>query len=144
MGLPHLTPMPPVMQFAYMSLWCLMASPLVYSGDMSKLDEFTINVLCNPEVIDIDQDPLGKGGKVTLLPNNCFIMVKDLADGSKAVGLFNRGKDPVEVTADWNTLQLSGKQKIRDLWRQKELGIFQEKFSSLIPAQGVVLVKIRK
>ncbi|MEI6139000.1 MAG: putative Ig domain-containing protein [Mariniphaga sp.] len=144
MGLPHLTPMPPAMQYAYMSMWCLMASPLVYSGDMSKLDEFTINILCNPEVIDIDQDILGKSGKVTLLPNNCFIMVKELADGSRAVGLFNRGKVAVEVTADWKTLQLSGKQMVRDLWRQKDLGIFQDKFSSLVPAQGVAMVKIGK
>ena len=121
-----------------------MASPLVYSGDMSKLDEFTINILCNPEVIDIDQDILGKSGKVTLLPNNCFIMVKELADGSRAVGLFNRGKVAVEVTADWKTLQLSGKQMVRDLWRQKDLGIFQDKFSSLVQAQGVAMVKIGK
>jgi alpha-galactosidase len=144
MGLPQLTPMPPAMQYAYMSLWCLMASPLVYSGDMSKLDEFTINVLCNPEVIDIDQDTLGKSGKVTMLPNNCFVMVKELADGSKAVGLFNRGKEAIEVAADWNMLQLSGKQRVRDLWRQKDLGMFQEKFGSMVPAQGVVMVKIGK
>ena len=71
-------------------------------------------------------------------------MVKELADGSKAVGLFNRGKTDIEVTADWKTLQFSGKQMVRDLWRQKDLGIFKEKFSSLVPAQGVVMVKIGK
>jgi len=48
------------MQYSYMSLWSLMTAPLIYSGDMSKLDEFTLNVLCNPEVIDVNQDPMGE------------------------------------------------------------------------------------
>lgn len=56
MGIPELTPMPDAMQYAYMSMWSLMAAPLIYSGDMSKLDEFTLNVLCNPEVIEVNQD----------------------------------------------------------------------------------------
>ena len=142
MGMPHLTPMPADMQYAYMSLWCLMASPLIYSGDMSKLDKFTLNVLCNPEVIEVDQDPLGNGGKVIKLDNDCFLMVKEMADGSKAVGLFNRGKQSKEVTATWENIGLKGKLNVRDLWRQKDLGIFDEKFVGEVPAQGVVLVRI--
>jgi alpha-galactosidase len=47
-------------QYSYMSLWALMAAPLIFSGDMNHLDEFTLNVLCNAEVIAIDQDSLGK------------------------------------------------------------------------------------
>ncbi|HOH30215.1 MAG TPA: glycoside hydrolase family 27 protein, partial [Candidatus Hydrogenedentes bacterium] len=61
-GEPAPCPLTPNEQYSYMSLWCLMAAPLVYSGDMTRLDAFTLNVLCNPEVIDIDQDPLGKQG----------------------------------------------------------------------------------
>lgn len=131
-------------QYSYMSLWCLMAAPLIFSGDMSKLDDFTLNILCNPEVIEVDQDPLGKCGTVVMLPNDCFLMVKELADGSKAVGLFNHGKTATEITADWNALQISGKQTIRDLWRQKELGKFYEKYSTKVPVQGVVMLKISK
>ncbi|MCL6101330.1 MAG: hypothetical protein M1292_02400 [Bacteroidetes bacterium] len=71
-------------------------------------------------------------------------MVKNLADGSKAVGLFNRGKSAAEVVADWSELQLSGKQAVRDLWRQKKLGKFKQQFSASVPAQGVVMVKISK
>ena len=144
MGVPELTPMPAAMQYAYMSLWSLMAAPLIYSGDMSKLDEFTINVLCNPEVIEVNQDPLGECGLVIKKGATCFLMVKNLADGSKAVGLFNRGKSAAEVVADWSELQLSGKQAVRDLWRQKKLGKFKQQFSASVPAQGVVMVKISK
>lgn len=144
MGIPELTPMPAAMQYAYMSMWSLMASPLIYSGDMSKLDEFTLNVLCNREVIEVNQDPLGECGLVIKKNGDCFLMVKNLADGSKAVGLFNRGKSATEVTANWSELELSGKQAVRDLWHQKKLGAFSGSFSTQVPAQGVVMVKIGK
>jgi len=142
MGIPELTPMPAAMQYAYMSMWCLMASPLIYSGDMSRMDEFTLNVLCNPEVVEVNQDPLGECGLVIKRDADCFLMVKNLADGSKAVGLFNRGKSATEVTAIWSELELSGKQSVRDLWHQKKLGVFGGKFSAQVPANGVVMVKI--
>ncbi len=144
MGTPELTPMPPAMQYAYMSLWSLMAAPLIYSGDMSKLDELTLNVLCNPEVIAVNQDPFGECGLVIKQGNEHFLMVKSLADGSKAVGLFNRGKVAAEVTVNWSDIQVSGKQAVRDLWRQKDLGVSKDKFTAQVPAQGVVMVKISK
>jgi len=142
MGIPELTPMPADMQYAYMSLWSLMAAPLIYSGDMSKLDAFTLNVLCNPEVIEVNQDPLGECGLVIRQTDDRFLMVKNLDDGSKAVGLFNRSKNAAEVVVDWAELQISGKKSVRDLWGQKELGVYNQKFSTQVPAQGVVLVKI--
>ena len=78
MGHPELTKMPPEMQYAYMSLWSLMAAPLIYSGDLSKIDTFTLNVLCNPEVIDVNQDPLGECARVIERNKEQFIMVKNL------------------------------------------------------------------
>lgn len=143
-GIAEETKMPPNMQYAYMSLWCLMAAPLFYSGDMEHLDEFTLNILCNPEVIAVDQDPLGKCGKVIMHNDSTFLMVKNMADGSKSLGLFNRNKKPMEVTATWNELQISGAQKLRDLWREKEIGIYRHSFKTTVPAQGVVLISIHK
>jgi len=142
MGTPEHIQMSPSMQYAYMSLWCLMAAPLIYSGDMTRLDEFTINVLCNPEVIEVDQDPLGECGLVIKQTNDHFLMVKNLVDGSKAVGLFNRGKTGAKVVANFTELKLSGKQIIRNLWCQKNLGEFEGKFTAFVPAQGVVLIKL--
>ena len=57
---PKPTPLTPNEQYSYMSMWSLMAAPLFFSGDMARLDEFTLNVLCNPEVIDVNQDACGK------------------------------------------------------------------------------------
>jgi alpha-galactosidase len=144
MGNPEFTKMLPSMQYAYMSLWSLIASPLIYSGDMSKLDPFTLNVLCNPEVIEVNQDILGECGFVIEKSENCFLMVKNLADGSKAVGLFNRGKNPTEIEVNWAELEIMGKQTVRDLWHQKDLGVYKQKYTAIVPSQGVVMVKISK
>jgi len=144
MGIPELTPMSDAMQYSYMSLWCLMAAPLIYSGDMTKLDEFTLNVLCNPEVIEVDQDPLGESGLVIMQGQKKILMIKNLADGSKAVGMFNRSNRPMKMQAGWDELRITGKHSVRDLWHQKDLGDFTKNFSALVPAHGVVFVKIKK
>jgi len=142
MGVPEQISMPASMQYAYMSLWSLMASPLIYSGDMTRLDEFTLNILCNPEVIEVNQDPLGESGLVIKRNEEQFVMIKKLYDGTHAVGLFNRGKSPVGVSIDFSELQIDGKQKVRDLWRQKDLGKYSHQFTSQVPARGVIMVKI--
>lgn len=129
--------------YAYMSLWCLMAAPLFYSGDMSRLDDFTLNVLCNPEVIEVDQDPLGKSADVHMITPKLFIMAKEMEDGSKAVGLFNRGRIPAKVAASWDKLGVSGKQLVRDLWRQKDLGTYEGRFEAEVSQRGVVMIRVR-
>ena len=58
------TNLTPDEQYSYMSFWSLMAAPLVFSGDMTRLDDFTLNVLCNAEVIGVDQDPLGRQARM--------------------------------------------------------------------------------
>ena len=144
MGVPQLTSMPDAMQYAYMSLWSLMAAPLIYSGDMSKLDKFTLNVLCNHEVIEVDQDPLGESAAVIKREDGNFLMYKSLADGSISVGLFNRGKQETELSATWKELQISGVQVVRDLWHEKEMGLYADSLTVTVPPQGVVMVKITK
>ena len=67
---------------------------------------------------------------------------KKLEDGSSAVGLFNRGRTPAKVRADWGNLKISGKQLVRDLWRQKDLGMFESEFETEVPPHGVVLIRV--
>ena len=135
-------PFTPTEQYSFMSLWALMASPLIYGGDIAKLDEFTLNILCNPEVIAVDQDPLGKCARVVMLNDDIFLLVKDMEDGAKAVGLCNRGEAKVDVTARWGDLGVEGRQSVRDVWRQKNLGEFVADFKAEVPRHGVMLIKI--
>ena len=101
-------------------------------------------MLCNPEVIEVDQDPLGQCARVVKLDDDTFLMVKDLDDGTKAVGLCNSGEDKASVTAKWSDVGVKGKQPVRDLWRQKDLGKFAGEFKAEVPRRGVVLIRIGK
>ncbi len=136
------TPLTPNEQYTHVSLWCLLSAPLIFSGDITRLDEFTLSLLTNDEVIEVDQDPMGKAGRRIWQDEDVEVWAKDLEDGSKAVGLFNRGEFESTVTAKWNDLTLAGDQRVRDLWRQKDLGVFKSEFSSAVPRHGVVLLRI--
>ena len=142
MGEGKKTTLTPNEQYSYMSMWSLMAAPLIFSGDMAKLDPFTLNILCNTEVIAVDQDQLGRQAKILRRDNGEFVLVKDLEDGSKAVGLFNLDEHPAKLSVSWSDLGISGKQRVHDLWRQKDLGKFKASFRAEIPRHGVALVKI--
>jgi len=137
------TPLTPNEQYAHVSLWCLLAAPLIFSGDITRLDEFTLSLLTNDEVIDVDQDPLGKPGRRVAKKGDLEVWARDLEDGSKAVGLFNRGEAEAEVEAVWTEVGVSGPQLARDLWRQKDLGVFRDGFKAAVPRHGVVLVRLR-
>jgi alpha-galactosidase len=131
-------------QYSYMSMWCLMAAPLIFSGDMAKLDEFTLNVLCNHEVIEINQDTLGQQARVIKKSNDEFILAKPLSDGSLGVGVFNLTDHTSRNELTWVELGLDRRMKVRDLWRQRDLGIYKEHFETTIPAHGVSLVRLRE
>lgn len=135
------TPLTPNEQYTHMSMWCLMAAPLIFSGDMTKLDDFTLGILCNREVIAVDQDPLGKQARIVRETAEELVLAKPLSDGSLAVGLFNLDEFPRTITISWQELGLQTGQRVRDLWRQQDLGVFAEGFSAEVGRHGVVLIR---
>ena len=120
----------------------MLCSPLLIGCDMTQFDAFTLNLLTNDEVLAVDQDPLGHQASRLGKDGKLEVWAKNMEDGSKAVGLFNRSEFEATVKAMWQTLGLSGKQKVRDLWRQKDLGEFADQFEAKVPRHGVVLVRI--
>jgi alpha-galactosidase len=71
------------------------------------------------------------------------VWARDMEDGTKAVGLFNRGEDTTTVTAKWADLGLKGKRIVRDLWRQQDLGKYEGEYTASVPRHGVVLLRLR-
>ena len=129
-------------QYSYMSLWSLMASPLFFSGDINRLDPFTLNVLCNAEVIDVNQDPLGRQAKPIRESDRQMVFLKPLEDGSQALGLFNLLPEEQQISVRWSDLGLSGKQKIRDLWYQQDRGTHDAEYAARVAGHGVVLLRL--
>jgi alpha-galactosidase len=141
-GNPHPTNLTPDEQYTHISIWCLASAPLLLGCDLTKLDEFTINLLANDEVLDVNQDSLGKQAVRSSNEGDLQVYAKDLADGSKAVGLFNLGNQPAMVAAKWSDLNISGPHAVRDLWRQKDLGQFDDQFQITVAPHGAELIRI--
>lgn len=140
-GNPHPSKLTPDEQYTHVSLWCLLSAPLLLGCDLEHLDPFTLGLITNDEVLALDQDELCKPAVCVTQGTPLKVYVKDLADGTKAIGLFNTGETPATLTLDWKQAGLSGKQKLRDLWRQKDLGTFEGSYSAQVPVHGAVLLK---
>jgi hypothetical protein len=140
----HPTRLTPYEQYTHISLWSMLSAPLLIGCDLSKLDAFTLNLLTNDEVIAIDQDPLGKQGRLITTKDSAQIWVKELEDGSKAVAIFNLTNDFKKTTVKWEDIGLKGSLNVRDVWKQKNLGLKKDEFGELVPPHGVVVVKVSR
>ena len=129
-------------QITHMSLWALQAAPLLIGADLSKIDEWTTNILGNREVLAVNQDVLGKPAGRKMSDGWVEVWARPLEDGTMAVGLFNRSPEAATVTAKFSDLGLTGSQPVRDLWLHKDLARVQNEFSASVPRHGAVLVKI--
>jgi alpha-galactosidase len=138
----HPTHLTPSEQYTHISLWCLLDAPLLIGCDMSQLDPFTFNLLANDEVLEVSQDALGKQAARISKDGETEVWAKKMSDGSMAVGLFNRSEGPMDVTSKWDDLGLSGKHRVRDLWRQKDIGEFDTTFTANVPRHGVCLMRV--
>lgn len=143
-GDPHPTHLTPDEQYSHISLWALLSAPLLIGCDLDELDDFTLNLLTNDEVLAVNQDALVKQATRITKDGWAQVFAKPLEDGSWAVGLFNRGVINQNVTVDWSKLKLSpsSSHKVRDLWRQQDLGSFPEKFTAQVEPHGVVLIRV--
>ena len=152
----HPTRLTPDEQYSHVSLFALLSAPLMIGCPIEQLDSFTLNLLSNNEVIEIDQDPLGQSARLLIDENGLQVWVKPMEDGSYTAGLFNIdgfGDTPQSYfrwgdekarpfTFDFKKVGLEGKWKIRDVWRQKDLGEFNGSFATKINHHGVVMVRM--
>jgi alpha-galactosidase len=130
-------------QVTLMSLWALAPSPLMLGMNLPDNDDWTTALLTNPEVLAVDQDPLGKPGRrLTGPPQVAETWMKPLADGSFAVGFFNRTARPVKVDFPWRNLGFLSAPEVRDLWLRKDLGK-QEHYLVELPPHGCVLLAVK-
>lgn len=138
----HYTRLTPDEQYTHMSLWALLASPLLIGCDMAQLDDFTLSLLTNDEMIEVNQDPLGKPGMIVSQQGDVVVYAKPLEDGSMAVGLFNRGDTMAQGKLTWKSVGIRGEQTVRDLWRQQDVAKSNEEFVTEIAPHGVRFIKI--
>jgi alpha-galactosidase len=128
---------------AHMSLWALLAAPLLAGNDLSSMTPETLGILTNREVIAIDQDAKGVQGRRIAQEGPLEVWAKSLADGRVAVGLFNRGESANPITLSFKDIGVQGLAKARDLWQGKDVGSFSESYTEEVPRHGAVLVRVQ-
>ena len=128
--------------YTHMTLWSMLASPLLIGCDMTRMSPFILSIFSNDEVLAVNQDELGAQGHLAVERGPHQIWIKPLADGSRAVALFNMGTATETVSVKWDELGLHGPQKVRDLWRQVDLGVQAQGWSATVPSHGAELIRI--
>ena len=140
----HWTQLTPWEQYTHITLWSILASPMLLGCDMEMLDPFTLSLLCNSEVLDVNQDPLGVKGVVFTKGEDHVIYIKPLEDGSLAVAMFNLGDAEKVIGFTPHKLGLYGEQTVRDLWRQQDVGkvSFKERWEASVPPHGCAFYRL--
>jgi alpha-galactosidase len=126
----------------HMALWALLAAPLLAGNDLRSMSPETKELLTNSEVLAVNQDKKGVQGHRVWEEGPLEIWVKPLADGSQAVGLFNRSESASKLTLDFKSIGAPASAKLRDLLDHKDLGAVQNSYSAEVPTHGVVLVRV--
>jgi alpha-galactosidase len=125
----------------HMTLWVILAAPLLAGNDLSKMTPQTLALLTNKEVIAVDQDQLGKQGDRVWAQGPSEIWTKPLSGGAKAIALFNRAESAEPITLNLKDVGVSDNAKLHDLWQGKEVQAANGKYTVLIPRHGAVLLK---
>lgn len=151
-------------QIMQMTIWILLAAPLILGCDLGTLGDFHFRLLCNEEALKIHRDRNGQQGYRLrgsytfsrevqspkdigevfeyLNVNEGHVYVRELSDGSVAIGLINRGNEGCVITLYWHELKIDGKRRIRDVWARNDLGSFDGSFSIGVPAHGAQLLRM--
>ncbi len=131
-------------QYSHISLWSLLAAPLILSNHLPVLDGFTRSLLTNSEVVAINQDALGRSALRVFDRNGWQVWVKELEGGAKAVGVFNMGSRFARFELEPALFGRSGQRyQARDAWRQRDLPTRAGGLVLAVPAHGVALLTVR-
>jgi alpha-galactosidase len=130
---------------AHFSLWCILAAPLMLGNDVRDLKPEIHDILTNKEVIAVDQDLLGRQGRKVRDDGDFEVWSKELADGSRAVVLFNRSANDADIGFSWSEIGYPQRltAQVRDLWLKQDMGQFKGSYSAKVPSHGVVMVTVK-
>ena len=131
-------------QRTHFSLWAILAAPLIAGNDLTQMTPETRSILLNKEVIAVDQDPLGKQGDRAYQAGPLEVWSKPLSGGDVAVGLFNRLNAPTEMTLNLARIGWHGQASARDLWAHQNIGVVRGDYTVMVPAHGVVMLRLSK
>jgi alpha-galactosidase len=129
---------------AHFSLWAMLAAPLMAGNDVRAMAGEIREILLNAEVIAVDQDALGRQARRVRDDGDLEVWARELADGSRAVALLNRGSAPASIAVAWPEIGYPAHVEagVRDLWLHRDLPRATGRYSATVPPHDVVMVRI--
>ena len=124
-------------QITHMTLWCILAAPLILGCDLTKSDGFLLEILTNRELLSVNQDPLGVQGYIVYKDGKIEVWTKPLQNGNRAIGVFNKGESTAEVKISWNEIGIHNNLCVRDIWHYKNLGKISDISTIEVNSHGV-------
>ena len=128
----------------HVSMWSILCSPLMIGCDIRSMSVETAALLMNPEVIAINQDPLGEQARRIKKTGGLEVWRKRMADGSLALALLNRESSGHEISFTAGELGLLDGYKgvIRDAWKQEDVSDFKPEFAYTVMPHGTALLRV--
>src|SRR5262249_51866035 len=122
----------------HMSLWAILAAPLLAGNDLRDMKPAILEILTNREVIAVNQDKAGKQGRRVSKSEDQEVWTRTLADGGIAIGMFNRGTAPAQISVKWSEIGLKATPKnARDLWTHNDVKMDSTEYTAIVSAHGV-------
>lgn len=131
--------MTPEEDMTHFAVWCMMSSPLLIGCDLTTLRPETLDLLKNPELVAVNQDPLGLQAYVAATDGTAYVLVKDIRTLNgpvRAVAFYNPSGTARHMAVDFNDIQLGGDVAVRDITMRRDLGRYNDRFEADIPAHG--------
>ena len=128
-------------QYTHVSMWAVLCAPLLIGCDMTKIDAFTLSLLTNDEVIEVNQDELGAQAALVAEGPRAQVWAKPMSDGSLVFALWNTHEGPTRIKVDFEEFGIDGRWLVRDLWRQKDEGIYGGLYVYEVPGHATHLVR---
>jgi len=128
----------------HMSLWAMLAAPLLAGNDIRSMSDDTKEILLNKELIAIDQDKLGRQGTRVTKDGRTETWMKPLSNGDMAVAMFNRDDRDQLMIVKWSDLGITGKHEVRDIWHHADRGRIKDLFEAEVSSHGAVVIRVAK
>jgi alpha-galactosidase len=128
----------------HMSLWAVLAAPLLAGNDLRSMSPEILAILTNREVIAVNQDKLGQQGKQAWKSGDQEVWTRSLSGGDIVVTFFNRATESATIKIKWADLKLTGKWKARDLWSHQNMQLTEPDYSVTIPGHGVLMLRLSR
>ena len=134
-------------EILHVTQWAILAAPLMMGCNLSEANSDLVSLMCNDDVLDVNQDPLARQGwrlrqDSPVRGGGGEVWMRTLFDGTIAVALYNRSAEPIKMKISWKELGLEGPQSVRDCWLRKDRGTFPHDYETLVEVHAAVLLKV--